>query len=58
MKDKQVMDVLADLRIRFSSGNSVPVKQAKLTREEFAIICAGFANWAGRDPIKPPTTRG
>lgn len=52
------MDVLADLRIRFSSGNSVPVKSAKLTREEFAIICAGFCNWTGREPIKPPTTRG
>lgn len=47
-REKQVCDVLADLRLRFASGNSVTVRQARLSREEFAILCAGFANWSSR----------
>lgn len=41
-----VHEVLANMRLRFTSGNSVPVERAYMKRGEFEAILAGFANWS------------
>ena len=41
-----VHEVLANMRLRFTSGNSVPVERAYMKRGEFEAILAGFSNWS------------
>lgn len=44
-KDKQVHELFADLRIRFTSGNKIQVERAHITATEFKLLAQGFANW-------------
>jgi hypothetical protein len=44
--DKQMHELLADMRIRFQSGNRIGVERAHITADEFKVLCASFANWS------------
>lgn len=53
-KDAPLHELIADLRVRFRSGNSVPVERAHITADEFRRICEGFANWSTIKPAPYP----
>lgn len=38
MKTSKGLEVLKSLDLRFTSGNDVPVTQAKITKEEYELI--------------------
>lgn len=49
-------EALDNLRLRFCSGNSTPVATARITREEFDVMCEALSNWTGRVLAMPTRT--
>jgi hypothetical protein len=47
-------EALENLRLRFTSGNSVPVQSARITREEWEAIHPIYLNMTGLLGALPP----
>lgn len=48
--EAETQRLIADVNLRFSSGNSVPVERAHITAKEWQVIRAALANCGGARP--------